>query len=326
MQLNITITKKNKEKVFKLIESILEDEIEEQTCVKQLLVSAENKKEAVSEINYLQIPKDIPNLKNAKVIVYRKEFENENKRTNSVGSWGQFNSFFPIKGALRILANYIQFTGEKSIKLDNFVELCLDNFRRKNYNELRGFPGSEKDTARGRFVWHFLATACEMGLISIVESTLDYEGMPSSLLDWDNVSITITREGLEFATLPNNILDNLSNQQVLTKEETNWIITFLKKIDNEGYKEYSLLHDIYIFLSNGHNGKDELWAWFQNNQKFIEYIKSWSRKAERGDQIAFEEQIKNLSVTFAGSKIAILRELGIINNKRNDYTIMGVLN
>jgi hypothetical protein len=102
-------------------------------------------------------------------------------------------------------------------------------------------------------------------------------------------------------------------------------MSYLKKIDHEGYGEYSLLLSVYKFLSDGHNGKNELCEWFQHNEKFVEYIKSWSRKAQRDDLTGFRDQINNLSITFAASKIALLRELNIIMNKRNDYTIVGAL-
>lgn len=325
MQLNINITKKNKEKVFKLIDAILEEEAEEtEDYIEKQIIEINNKdKSTTSKINYLEIPKDIPNLKNAKVIVYSKENDPDNLRINSVGTWGQFNSFFPIKASLRILANSMISKNLNSIRLDNFVNECLEQFRKKGYNVLRGFPSTNKDTAKGRFVWHFLTNAYEMGLITITESRLDYEGMPNTLLDWDQVFISITREGLDFAILPNNIFDELNNQQILTNDEKNWLVTFLKNIDAEGYKEFSLLLDVYNFLKEGHNGKDELWNWFRENDTFVNYIKSWSRKAQRDDLEGFSNQINNLSITFAGSKIALLRELGVIKNRRNNYSIVG---
>ena len=131
---------------------------------------------------------------------------------------------------------------------------------------------------------------------------------------------------MALACFQSNIFDDLSEQQVLTDEERDWMISYLKKIDEDGYKEYSLLKDVYTFLSEGHNGKHDLWGWFKSNNKFVDYIKSWSRKAERGDEAAFKAQIGNLSMSFASSKVALLRELGVVKNKRNDYSIMGELN
>ena len=333
MQLNITITKKNKDKVFKLIDTILEDETDGFKEENKIAISEETKNPVNSEINYLRKPEDIPNLKNGKIVVYEKDFILENKRINSVGSWGQFNSFFPIKASLRILANNMKQHNTSSVRLDDFIKICEDQFQKKNYHDLRGFPSSKKDTAWGRFVWHFLTTAYEMGLIVIKESKLDYEGMPGTLLDWDKVMIAITKEGLEFAKMPNNIFDNKDKQkelttddQILTNDEKKWIISFLKRINDNGYREYNFLFDIYKFLTSKHDGSigtRELQHWFQNNVEFIDYIKSWSRKAESIDERGLKEQVYNLSVTFASSKIALLRELSVVKNKRSDYSIIG---
>jgi hypothetical protein len=327
MQLTINITKKNKGKVFKLIETLLEDEIENVCESTQIIVGDQLKNISSVEKDYLDTPPKIENFKDSKVIFYHgQKNQGENYRIKSIGSWGQFNSFFPIKAASRILTNYLYEKSLESVKLNEFVDKCLLIFEQKGYTKYRGFPSSDKDTARGRFVWHFLTTAYEMGLIRISNSNLGSEGMPRTLLDWKEVEIDVTKDGMEFALLPNNIFDGISDQQVLTTDEKEWMISYLIKIDEEGYKEYSLLKGISKFLAEKHNGKDDLWGWFKNNNTFVEYIKSWSRKTKKGDEQALTEQIDTLSKSFASSKVALLRELGIVKNKRNDYTILEELN
>ncbi len=326
MQLTINITKKNKDKIFRFIEEILEDE-ENHLDLNKILIDTKSQTNISEDRDYLHVPDQIMGFsdgKNGKIGFYvSKERIGENKRISSVGSWGQFNSFFPIKAALRILANHMLDRDILSVKLDDFVTVCLDIFNKKHYHKIRGFPSSNKDTAKGRFVWHFLSTAYEMGLISISYSDLKYDGLPATLQDWDSVEIELTKQGMEFAVLPNNLFDNISEQQVLTNEEREWLISYLRKIDEDGYKEYSLLKNVYEYIKEGHNGKDDLWGWFKNNKVFQDYIKSWSRKAQRGDEQALNDQINTLSVSFSGSKVALLRELGVISNKRNDYTIVG---
>jgi hypothetical protein len=326
MQLNINITKKNKDKIFKLIEAVLEDDEELPLDLNKILIDVDKQKEESKKEDYLQIPPGIEGFRNGKIASYLSEKrKGENRRLSSVGSWGQFNSFFPIKAALRILANYMLDRDVPSVKLNELVKVCVNTFKQRGYDKKRGFPSSNKDTAKGRFVWHFLATAYEMGLIRISYSDLKYDGLPGSLQDWDTVEIGLTKQGMEFALLPNNIFDGISEQQVLTSGEREWMISYLKKIDEDGYKEYNLLKDVYTFLSEGHNGKDDLWKWFSNNNKFVDYIKSWSRKAQRGDEQALNEQIDTLSTSFASSKVALLRELGVILNRRNDYSLIGEL-
>lgn len=323
MDLKITITKKNKEKVFQIIAALLEEEangtIEIGNNKKQIqsLIPSEIEN---SEKDYLKIPNLQNNLEHAKPNFYIND-----DRPQRVGTWGQVNSFFSIKAALRVLANYLEKKDVDSINLNIFVEICIKLFKENGLNIYRGFPSTEKDTAIGRFVWHFLTAAHEMGLIIIKESMLDYDGMPSSLHDLEDVKIGITQEGLEFARLKNNILDGISNKQVLTQEEKYWMVSFLKKIDSEGYKEYSLLKDVFEFIKQGNNGKNDLCNWFENDQRFIEFIKSWSRKAESGKAEELKNQIKNLATTYSAAKVAFLRELGIIRNKRNNYDIIGEL-
>jgi hypothetical protein len=326
MQLIINITKKNKPKIFKLIEELLESDEEQPRNINKFLINVDKQQDKIKYEDYLKIPEKIIGIRDGKPPSYSSNDRiSDNVRMSAIGSWGQFNSFFPIKAALRILANYILYEDVNSVKLDKFVMLCLKTFNYRNLNNRRGFPSSLKDTAKGRFVWHFLATAYEMGLIRISYSNLEYDGLPGSLQDWDNLEINLTTQGMEFALLPNNIFDNISEQQVLTNEERDWMISYLKKIDKEGYKEYSLLKDIYTFLSEGHNGKDELWTWFSSNKNFIDYIKTWSRKTDIGDENALQSQIGNLSMSFSTSKVALLRELGTISNKRNNYKIIGEL-
>ena len=326
MQLTINITQKNKEKVFRLIETLLEDDNENISEPTQITIGNHIKNTVPVEKNYLKSPPKLQGFKDSKVIIYQEqENQGENYRINSVGSWGQFNSFFPIKAALRILANYFYEKSLNSVKLNEFVDECLLIFDQKGYTKYRGFPSSDKDTARGRFVWHFLTTAYEMGLIRISHSNLDYEGLPRTLLDWKEVEIDLTTEGMEFALLPNNIFDGISEEQILTKEEGSWLLSFLKKINGEGYGEYNLLKDIYSFLKEGHDGKDDLRKWFTQNNNFVNYIKSWSRKAKSGDEQAVEVQINTVATSFASSKVALLRELGVLENKRNRYSVIGDL-
>lgn len=326
MQLTINITNKNKAKIFRLIETLLEDDIENVSESTQITVGHQLKNTSSIEKNYLKIPPKIKGFKDGQVINYHElKNQGENFRINSVGSWGQFNSFFPIKAALRILSNYLYERSLNSAKLDEFVDECLSIFEQKGYTKYRGFPSSNKDTARGRFVWHFLTTAYEMGLIRITHSNLDYEGMPRTLLDWKEVEIELTNQGMEFALLPNNILDEISNEQVLTNEERVWLISYLKKIDSEGYGEYHLLKDIYSFLREGHDGKDDLRDWFTQNNNFVNYIKSWSRKVQRGDEHAVKVQLDTVATSFSSSKVALLRELGVLENRRNKYSIIGDL-
>lgn len=315
MELRIEITKENKEKIFELISAFLDEETAEP------LFEVRRKKVPTGR-DYLSIPKKIEGLEDGNVMRYGGPGD---RQIQLVGTWGQFNSFFPVKAALRILVNCLSENKKDSVNLREFVFKCTEIFRKtkinnKRLSKYRGFPLRKKDTAIGRFVWHFLIPAQETGLIRITESSLDYRGMPYAPNDWNRVHITVTREGLEFALLRNPLFDGTSMEQVLGEDERGWIIDFLKKIDKDGFREYSILKDVYEFLKKGHNGKEELWSWFENDRRFINYVKSWSRKSGKPKQL--KKQIANIARTFAASKIALLRELGVVRNKRNDYTVI----
>ena len=316
--MTIKITKENKKKIFELISAFLEDETETVNKISQA-------QKQISVNNYLDAPAPIENLPNGLVHKYG---TNEDTRINLVGTWGQFNSFFPIKAALRILGNILVDQNEKYIKLDFFIEKCIEVFLKtkiagKKLGKFRGFPRRRKDSAVGRFVWHFLTPAFEMGLISIKSENSRINMIPTSPKDWNKVLISLTKEGYELALLPNNLFDNLNKDQRLTEEETKWIINYLKKIKNEGFNEYSILHGVYSELLSTNN-IEKVWSWFENNPIFIEYIKGWTTK--QNDEKAFQKQIDNLSKTFTSSKIALLRELKIIQDRRGDYSVIGELN
>ena len=267
----------------------------------------------ISSANYLAIP---VNKKTEEGTIFT------SKETESVGSWCMFNSFFPGKAILRILANLENEENSKSIRLDKLLEIAAESITARGLTKWRGFPKDiESDSSIGRLVYHFMKTFCNMGFIK-AENT---EGVSENVWEehWTNIYLSITKEGLEFAKLHNRIFDDDEESQVLSAEEKDWLVKYLKKIDTQGYKEYTLLKRVFEFLKEGHNGKNELWDWFASDKTFIDYVKDWSRKS--GNEEEFKLQIQNLAPTLAAGKIALLRELGIIRNKRNDYNIVGDL-
>ena len=261
------------------------------------------------DINYLAIPND------AKFKSGNPKPDNE---TKIVGSWGMFNSFFPGKAVLRISANMINEKKTEYLILDDLVNKSKEIFKINGLSKLRGFPNNlEKENAISRLVHHFIQTFNDMGFFVVKAKEKNKEYVWNE--PWKNIEITLTKEGLDFAKLRNRIFDDHEPIQVLTEEEKEWLLKYLEQIDQEGYKEYTLLMNVFAFIKQGKNGKDDLWGWFKTNPTFIKYVKEWSKKS--GD--AFEKQIENLSPTFAASKVALLRELGVIKNKRNDYSVIG---
>lgn len=271
----------------------------------------ENKKEVKEGINYMYIPKDLT-LKPGRLV-------DPNYESKSVGSWGMFNSFFPCKAVLRISANIISEKKVDWILLTELLEKTSEVFKENGFSKLRGFPNNPKnENAIRRLVYHFIKTFSDMGLF-VVKSKED-DKKDTWTEPWRNIMIAPTEEGLEFAKIKNKVFDDHQMEQVLTEEEKDWLLEYLKKID-DNYKEYSILKNVFEFIKEGNDGKEALWNWFIRNPHFNEYVGKWSRKTE--DPEAFKKQIENLAPTFAASKIALLRELGVIKNRRNDYSIIG---
>lgn len=312
MEVRITITEENKEKIMALINAYFNEiSIPDEDYTKK------SKRDFSG--NYLSLP---PNIRNFPINNVTQDSFQDLTRANSVGTWGQFNSFFPSKAALRILANKLHEAEVDSMVFGEFVDDCIYTFNKtkianKKLNRYRGFPRRKKDTAVGRFVWHFLATALDMGFFTVIS---DEKRIPSSSNDWYTISISLTQDGLEYARMENPFFDSKVPIQVLSENESNWMLEHLNKLDKRGYKEYSLLMDVYDFLKAGNNGKEDLWDWFENDERFITYVQSWSRKKDT--QIQFNKQLSNLAKTFASSKIALLRELLLINTKRGEYNVI----
>jgi hypothetical protein len=308
VELHIKITQKNVDRVIQLIRELayLEPESGAAISVEPGSVRAPTRGGPAS---YLSIPARLEGLRSGRTSL-------ESIGSKQVGTWGQFNSFFPVKAVLRVLAHMMEENGEKAVDLDDLVGKSIEAVTAAGLLHYRGFPKKvEKESAVGRLVWHFITPAHEMGMIGI-----EGEDTEIPVKDWKGTNVFLTRQGQEFARLENLILDKDGKEQVLSDAERAWMVKYLKKIDNEGFREYTLLRRIFEQLNRRNT---DLAAWLEENRQFIEYVKSWSRKAK--DKKRLREQIKNVAAMFAQSKIALLRELGVVRNKRNDYTVIGEL-
>ncbi len=241
------------------------------------------------------------------------------EETKVWGHWLMFNDFFAPKFLTRVLGWKMHESGADYIKLD---ELMIDSIRLiKNHklSSLKGFPNLQNDSEGGRLVNHFLRTFNKMGLVKVksIDSTTNDVWKEK----WNKIEVALTKEGLEFARLSNPLFDEGKEEQILSSEEKQWILNHLKRIDREGYKEYSILSEVYEFLKSGKNGNKDLRTWFENDKKFQNYIKKRSVRARDNPKI-YEKQLRNYARTFASAKVSLLRELGLVKNKRNDYTIM----
>ncbi|MEM2618861.1 MAG: hypothetical protein QXR87_04690 [Candidatus Hadarchaeales archaeon] len=310
LELRITITRKNVDKIVQLIGELLQEEESTATALSTEKMGGPNASATETLLKYLLPPPQLENLPEGKVITSSAE-------ARYFGTLGLFNSFFPVKAVLRILAHMMEENGGKPVSLQQLVDRSIEVFRAAGLSEYRGFPtrrkgGKEKDSAIGRLVWHFIIPARNMGL-------LEADG-EIPMRAWDNVNISITKQGWEFSRLENRVLDRKERVQVLSEAEREWMLDYLKRIDGKGYKEYSFLARVFEELKKGNTN---MAAWLEKDEQFNEYVRSWSRKKENSKE--FKKQLRNVATMLAQGKIALLRELGVISSKRKDYTVIGKL-
>lgn len=297
VELKIKVTESNVETVAKLLKEVFN---KPQGKDKQSKVTSKSK----DKENYLSIPGKLKGLPKGKII--------SNQTTKHIGSWDQFNSFFPVKAILRILANMCKKQGEIYINLDKVVGKAKDIFQKKGLSDYRGFPLSNKKSAIRRLVWHFIVPAYRMGLIDIPQ---DPDSLSRS--EWEKMDVAPTEEGMEFAPLKNKLFDE-EDTQVLSGPEKEWMADYLRKMDNKGYREYRLLKKVIESIKKGGGDfRDYLIA----DEEFRKYVKKWSGK--QGKEL--DNLVSKMTNTLASSKIALLREMGIVSNKRGNYSLIGDL-
>lgn len=277
-------------------------------------IQREEPKEVLTD-NFLQIPSEMKFNKGEVLI---------NDESKTVGFWGMVNDFFSGKAVTRICANMIRESGNDFIKLSNLIEQSKATFVKNNLSKLKGFPNDvNSESSVGRLVYHFINAFYKIGFLEV-----KFEGKREKDYiwneNWDNILIRPTNEGLKFSRIKNNYFDlGKKDSQILSNEEREWIIDYLKAINKKGFKEYTTLKEVYLFIKKGNNGKNDLWEWFTKYEPFVAYTKKWSSKSS--NQANFNKQLRNLAITFSSSKVSLLRELGIIKDKRNDYTLVGEL-
>lgn len=237
------------------------------------------------------------------------------------GSWVMFNDFFAPKFLARVLAWKLKEEQSDYIVLRELITDAKKVIQKHSLSRFKGFPKEVKnETAIGRLVHHFLKTFTDMGFFDARTKKGTFENVWKE--SWDDIHISLNAEGLGFAQIENQIFDEKNKIQILTKEEAEFVIGYLKQIDSLGYREYSTLKEVYEFLKRGKNGNRDLWNWFESNDRFQSYLRRTSKRTKNNEE-AYKKQLRNYAKTFASSKVSLLRELNLITNKRSDYSIVG---
>ena len=299
MEIKIVITKKNKEKILKLIDQLVEYEADGMIMEPSTKTNLKSL-EAYQSENFL---KELPSLENIKLA-------EPDIKQKGFGAWGMFNSFVPGKAALRVLINLIKRNNGEPIKFPEMIAECMTYFSKSGLYKYRGFPKKTSESARGRLATHLITPYQEMGLMRI-------EG------DRKERFVMITREGLSFAMLQNPLLDGGYKNKFLSEEESKWLLSHLKRIDDLGYKEFSILERLTRFLNGSERKFREIVDWFKGNEDFVNWLRVGSRYKDNPK--AFSRQLDNVATTYASGKVALLRELGILSDSRATYKVLSYL-
>jgi len=218
-----------------------------------------------------------------------------------------FNSYAPGKAALRVLMNLLNEKAGNPVKFSHLIDECMIYFSRSGLYKYRGFPKKTSESARGRLGAHLILPYHDMGLIKI------YGGIKDG-------HVMFTEEGLAFAKLQNPLLDEKGKKKPLSEEESEWLISYLKKIDGLGYKEFFVLKGLTEFLARSERQFEDIVDWFKNKKDFVEWLREGSRYKD--DPKAFTRQLDNVARTFVSGKIALLRELGVVSSARATYKVV----
>jgi hypothetical protein len=146
----------------------------------------------------------------------------------------------------------------------------------------------------------------EMGLISAESSN-------------GNRRVGITAEGMEFSLVESDILDGSLRKEKLSAGEKNWISVHLKRINDAGFREHDVLSSIIEFVGTEHPERRKLVDWFSNRRDFQDYTRSASKHG--GDPPRMRRQLVNLANTYVSSKVAMLREMGVLSDARGQYEV-----
>ena len=304
MELKINITQENKEKILNLISELVDNEYDKNAGADLQTINSASKQSVGLGLS-------MPENFDSKLLAQPKLEESE------IGSWFMFNSFFAGKALLRVLANLLNKEQISSVSTDVLAQVSYDVFRKEGLSKYRGFPKEKKHhkyekSNIDKLKYFVLRPFADMGLVAIKPGD-------------EHDQVFLTKFGLEFAMLKNPILDERKQSPYLSTSEQNFMISYLKSIDTK-YKEYNTLKETLDFIKTKKNiSYSEIVDWFVKNKKIVDYLYEGSRaqkEKKSKDDKDFKTYLNHAAYSFASSRIALLRELGIISDKRGEYNII----
>jgi len=312
MKVEINITKDNKDKVLKLLDELVAAESGAKEEASNGETKSNKSEEEVKKEEYRDYAKYM-----AKPLGYKGLLAPASIQSSEFGLGKNFlfNSFFAAKAMLRVIANLAneeQKSPEQSkvLEIFNKAAIALDL---QAYN---GFPKERKEKHEGskinRPLYGILIPLSQMGILKI-----------------DGNGVLLTKSGLEFSMFSNPKLDE-AKEEILSEQEIKYLISYLKEIDMHGYKEYTFLKQIVDFIKEKSKyGKtpvyQDLVDFIKHNEHFVDYVYKTSKFGKKGlfkESHDFLNKLQRTAQAVVASRIALLRELRIIEDKRNSYSII----
>lgn len=182
--------------------------------------------------------------------------------------WGQVNRIFPLKIGARILSNMIKESGENYVNLDTFRtkassvarEMGLkllaqenkDN-RKRDFRVSSALPiGEPSFNSESRYKNHFLVSLRKTGSLDGASARFKFLNVKKIGRD---ISVGITKGGLEFALLENPILDRNDYNTSLSSGEVDFYISYIRSYV---LGEYEAIRWMVLAISKGINKREAI--------------------------------------------------------------------
>jgi len=313
MKIEINITKDNKDRILKLLDELVDAESSTSEEAGKIRINESKeghraeKEEYKGYARYMNKPSGYIDKLLAPASIESSEF--------GLGKNFLFNSFFAAKAMLRVIANLTK-EEQKSPEQSKVLEIFNKAAIALGLHAYNGFPKERKEKHEGSKInkplYGILIPLSQMGMLKLNDN-----------------NISLTKNGLEFSMLTNPKLDN-NKDELLSEEEINYLIGYLKEIDMHGYKEYTFLKRIVDFIKEkSAYGKtpvyQDLVDFIKRDERFVDYVYKTSKFSKNGlskESHDFLNKLQRTAQAVVASRIALLRELRVIEDKRNSYRII----
>jgi len=313
MKIEINITKDNKDRILKLLDELVDAESSTSEEAGKIRISESKeghraeKEEYKGYAKYMDKPSGYIDKLLAPASIESSEF--------GLGKNFLFNSFFAAKAMLRVIANLAN-EEQKSPEQSKVLEIFNKAAIALGLQAYNGFPKERKEKHEGSKInkplYGILIPLSQMGMLKLNDN-----------------NISLTKHGLEFSMLTSPKLDN-NKEELLSEEEINYLIGYLKEIDMHGYKEHTFLKRIVDFIKEKSTyGKtpvyQDLVDFIKRDERFVDYVYKTSKFGKNGlpkESRDFLNKLQRTAQAVVASRIALLREFRVIEDKRNSYRII----